>query len=240
LATVELDSPHVALDRLQSGDINLLALVPKSAEKPAEKPAEETPKDEKPAEPSGWHFGIDYIVLKRGGVRFRDLLVPGAEPLALNLESIEMRDIAREPGVYGGPSDIRFVLKLDQGALRTRARFFPRKEGIGLDVTVNGSRLPVHRSRIYVPGVAWSDLTGLVSLGLRYRLETGGRNELSGHVGLDDLTVWTAGLDQPSLAWKSLAVELDTIDLVKHHAGIKTVKLDGAVVPVRPQGPIYL
>src|SRR5436853_28623 len=75
LETVELDSPHVALDRLQSGDINLMALVPKSAETA---PAEEKPKDEKPAEPSGWHFGIDYVGLKRGGVRFRDLLVPGS------------------------------------------------------------------------------------------------------------------------------------------------------------------
>jgi hypothetical protein len=185
-ATVELDQPHVALDRLQSGDINLLALVPKSEEvQEGEKPAEEKKPEE---QKSGWHFGIDYVELKRGGVRFRDLLIPGAEPLALNLESIEVRDIALEPRVYGGPSDIRFVVKLDEGALRTRARFTPKGDG--------GGRRRRHAQRDEAAGPplarlragAWHGATsrGYVSLALRYRLETGGRNELTGTIGLDD------------------------------------------------------
>jgi hypothetical protein len=198
LSTIEVIEPLEAIDRLQSGDVNLMALVP--ASEPNAEPAAEKPADEG----SGWHFGIDYIGLHRGGV-LRDLLLPGAEPIALAVQSIEVRDIAFEPEVYGGPADIRFVVKLDQGALRTRARFTPRKEGIAVDVTVDGTKIPVHRSRIYVPGVAWSDLTGLLSLGVRYRLETGGRNELTGTIGLDDLTVWVAGLDQPALAWSRSA-----------------------------------
>jgi len=237
-STIELVEPHVALDRLQSGEVNLMALVPAGD---PNAPAAEPNAAEKPAEPaSGWRLGVDYLGLHRGGVRFRDLFVPDSEPLALSIESIEVRDIALEPEVYGEPADIRFVVKLDQGALRTRARFTPRKDGMAVDVTVDGTKLPIHRSRVYVPGVAWSDLTGLVSLGLRYRLETGGRNELTGTIGLDDLTVWVGGLDQPALAWKSLAVELEKVDLVKHHAGVKRVSLGGAVVPVRPRGPVVL
>jgi hypothetical protein len=231
-ATVELVEPHVALDRLQSGDINLMALVPVSEPKPETETA--------PAEPSGWKLGIDYVALQRGGLRFRDLLIPNSEPVAMTLQSIEVRDIAFEPEVYGKPSDIRFVMKLDQGSLRTRARFTPLKEGVALDVTVNGTKLPVHRSRVYVPGVAWSDLNGLLSLGLHYRLETGGRNDVSGRIALDDVTVWVGGLDEPGLKWKSLAVELAKIDLAHHDARVASVKLDGAVVPVRPRGPVYL
>ena len=237
-STVELDDPHVALDRLQSGDLNLMALLPKAEPAPEATPE---PAPEAQAAPSGWTFGIDYVALRRGGIRFRDLLMPGSEPLALALESIEVRDIAVAPEVYGTPADIRFVIRLDEGAVRTRARFTPRADGgMAVDVTVNGSKLPVHRSRIYVPGVAWSDLTGLLSLGLHYRLETGGRNELSGTVGLDDLVVWNAGLDEPALAWKSLGVDLERIDLAKHEARVRSVKLDGAVVPLRPRGPEVL
>src|SRR5258706_2113316 len=176
-----------------------MALVP-----PSDPNAPPAPAGEK----SAWKVGIDYLGLYRGGVRFRDFLIPGAEPLALSLQTIEVKDIALEPDVYGAPADIRFVVKLDQGALRTRARFTPRAEGIAVDVTIDGTKLPVHRSRVYVPGVAWSDVTGLLSLALRYRLETGGRNELSGTIGLDDLVVLVGGLEEPALAWKSLGLQL--------------------------------
>jgi hypothetical protein len=227
-ATIELVEPDVAVDRLQSGELNLMALVPKS---------EEPPDAEAEPEPSGWKLGIDYFALRRGGLRFRDLLIGESEPLLLSLESIEVRDIALEPEVYGEPADIKFVVKLENGALRTRARFTPRKEGAAVDVTLDGTRIPVKRSRVYVPGVVWSELTGLLSLGLRYRLETGGRNEVSGTIGLDDLTVHTAELDQPSLTWKSLSVELEKIDLVRHDARVKSVALTGAVLPVKPRDP---
>jgi hypothetical protein len=234
LSTVELEEPHVALDRLQSGEINLLALVPKS-EAPAPESAEPA------AQKSSWKFGIDYVGLHRGGVRFRDLLMPDAEPVSIALQSIELKDLALEPEVYGEPADIRFVVRLDEGVLRTRARFTPRQDGgVAVDVTLDATKLPVHRSRVYVPGVAWSDLTGLLSLGLRYRLETGGRNELSGTIGLDDLTVWVAGIDEPALVWKSLGVALERIDLAKHEARVKRVALGGAVIPVRPRGPVVL
>jgi hypothetical protein len=231
-STIELVEPHVALDRLQTGDLNLMALLPKAdPNAPAQPPAEQE---------SSWKIGIDHLGLRRGGVRFRDFFVPEAEPVVLSIDSIEVRDIAFVPEVYDKPADIRFVMKLDEGAVRTRARFTPRRDGSAVDVTLDATKLPVHRSRIYVPGVTWSDLTGFLSLALRYRLDTGGRNELTGTIGFDDLKVLTAGLDQPSLAWKALGVELEKIDLVKHHAGLKRVTLDGAVVPVRPRGPDVL
>ncbi len=204
-ATIELDEPDVAVDRLQSGELNLMALVPQGEEDGAE---------EAESERSSWKIGVDYLALRRGGLLFRDFLIGDTEPLLLSLDSIEVRDIALQPEVYGAPADIQFVVKLDEGALRTRARFTPLKEGMALDVTLDGTRIPVRRSRVYVPGVAWNELTGLLSLALRYRLETGGRNEVSGTIGLDDLTVWTAGLDQPSLAWTSGAVALEAVDLV--------------------------
>jgi hypothetical protein len=234
-ASIDLVEPEVAVDRLQSGDINLLALVPKSEPAP-----EAAPAAEKPAPGSAWKLGIDYFGLHHAGIRFRDLVIPDTEPVQLALESIEVHDIAFTPEVYGGPADIKFVAKLDEGAVRTRARFTPRVEGQAVDVTLNVTRLPVHRSRVYVPDVAWSDLTGNLSMSLRYRLETGGRNELSGKVALEDLIAWVAGLDEPALKWKRLDVGLGKIDLAGHDARIDDVRLDGALLPVRPRGPEVL
>jgi len=230
LEEVELSEPHVKLDRLQSGDINLMALVPKS----------EPPPEGTPPQKSTWRIGIDDFVLHRGGVRFRDLVVPGSEPVDVGLQSIEVKNIAFEPDVYGGPANIKLDVKLDEGAIRSRTRFVPRTEGMAIDVTIAVTRLPVHRSRIYVPNVAWSDLTGTLTMGLRYRLETGGRNELSGKLDLGDLTAWVAGLDEPALRWNRLAVGIGKVDLVKHDARIDSVALEGAVIPVRPLGPDVL
>jgi hypothetical protein len=260
LSTVELVEPYVALDRLQTGELNLMALVPReepAAEPPPPEPGTPAGGEPAPAErpggttiptgsppPSaqapGWRFGIDHLALHAGGVRFRDFLVPEAEPVLLSLPSIAVHDVTLEPELYGHPADIRMVVKLDQGALRTRARLTPREGGIAADVTVDATRLPVHRSRVYVPGVAWTELRGLLSLGLRYRLETGGRNEVSGTVGLDDVAVELEGLGEPALRWKSLGVELGKIDLAHHDAHVKSITLEGAVVPARPRGPDYL
>jgi hypothetical protein len=229
---IDLVEPHVALDRLQSGDINLAALLPKS---------EPAPEGAPPAQPSTWKAGIDTFVLTRGGIRFRDLLVPNAEPVALGLESIVVNDIAIAPDVYGGPANLKILLKLDQGVARTRVRLTPRDDGgIAADVTLVGEGIPLHRSRVYVPNVAWSELTGTLSFALHHHLVTGGRNDLSGTLHLDDLTVWTAELDEPSLKWKRLDVALDKIDLVAHAANVKSVAIDGAIVPVRPRGPKFV
>jgi hypothetical protein len=229
---IDLVEPHVALDRMQSGDLNLAALLPKS-----EPPPEGAP----PPEPSTWKVGVDTFVLTRGGIRFRDLLVPNSEPVGVGLESIRVNDISVSPDVYGGPANVKLVTKLDEGIARMRVRLTPRNDGgIAADVTLVGSGIPVHRSRVYVPDVTWSDLTGTLSFTLHHHIVTGGRNDLSGTLHLDDLTVYTAELEDPSLKWKRLDVAVDKIDLVAHAAHVKSVALDGAVVPVRPRGPNYV
>jgi hypothetical protein len=63
---------------------------------------------------------------------------------------------------------------------------------------------------------------------------------VSGTLGLDDLTVWTAELDQPSLTWKSLSIALEKIDLVKHDARVKSVALSASCLPVKPRGPKFV
>ena len=63
---------------------------------------------------------------------------------------------------------------------------------------------------------------------------------MHGTVGLRDLEVRVAGLDDPALAWRALTIDLAGIDFVAQHADVTTVGLDGARVVTRPAGPAPL
>ena len=162
LRELVLESPRVALDRLQDGGLNVAALAPASEENAA------------PAEKSSWRFGIDRIVLRDGGVRFRDLMFERERPVELALGSFEVEDIALTPGVYGEPARMRLKANVDEGQFALDAGFTPRDDG-GFVVTsrVKARRLPLRRTRVYIPKVGWSALDGEVGGVFEYTLETG-------------------------------------------------------------------
>ena len=72
LRTIALDGPHVALDRLADGELNLRRLVPVSepvASAPAPKRRRHRARGKRPprkARPSGWKVGVDRFLLRRG------------------------------------------------------------------------------------------------------------------------------------------------------------------------------
>src|SRR5262249_56927431 len=81
LRDLVLESPRVAVDRLQDGGFNVLALVPTTSAEPTPAappppPGAPPPSDKK----SGWTYGVDRVVLSDGGIRFRDLTMPSREP----------------------------------------------------------------------------------------------------------------------------------------------------------------
>ncbi len=190
LREVVLESPRVAVDRLQDGGFNLMGLVPASSTEPATPPA--PAKDAAhpaPAKP-GWGFGVDRVVLSDGGVRFRDLTMASVEPVELSLGSFEVKDIALRPGVYGEPAHVYLRAGVDQGRFVLDAKLMPHDDGgFGVTSHLKARRLPLRRTRVYVPKVGWSDLEGEFGGVLDYTLETGGRNDVRGQVTIDGLTV---------------------------------------------------
>jgi uncharacterized protein involved in outer membrane biogenesis len=229
LRKVVLDSPHVALDRLANGQINLMALVPVS-HKPAEPaPAPTTAKAE-------WGFGVDRFVLRRGGLVLRDFKVKDSEPLEMNLEEISVRDLALRPGFYGQPATLHLQLAFDQASLRLDARFTTLEQGFGVDADLEANGLPLRRSRLYIPRVGWSALQGEIDAALHYQLQTGKQNEVRGTVSLRNVAVRVSKLEEPALAWKNLTVKVDPVDLIAHRAAVAEVVFDGASLLVRPQG----
>jgi hypothetical protein len=241
LREIVLESPRVAVDRLQDGGFNILALVPASPAEPAHPPASPAP----PGTPSpsdkksGWTYGVDRVVLRDGGVRFRDLMLTSVEPVELSLGSFEVEDIALSPAVYGEPAHVHLQARIDEGRFSLDAHLTPHDDGgFALASHLKARRLPLRRTRVYVPKVGWSDLEGEFGGALDYALETGGRNEVRGQVTVDGLTVHVPVFTEPGLAWKRLALQVAPIDLANHRATVRLVDLTGMYLVARARGGV--
>jgi len=241
LESVELDEPRIALDRLASGDLNLAALAPKgkAAAGPTEgETAETQPARAQPATKpgAGWGFGIDSLVLRAGHARFRDFAVEGAEPVEIALPTLAVRDVALRPGLYGGPAHAHLDVRVDRGRLRVNTRLRLREDGLAVASRLRARRLPLRRTRVYVPKVGWRQLAGELGASVVHRFATGGRHLLRGTVTLDDVEIRVPEVEMPALAWKHCAVAVDPIDLVAERAAVASVELRGASLVVRPRG----
>ena len=237
LQHVLLDSPRVAIDRLADGQLNVLALLPPPATPPASTTPVATPAA---AAGKGWGFGLDRVVLSNGGLRFHDLTFKDSEPIELNLEHVEVNDIALDQAVYGAPSRLHLALAVDQGALDLDAYLTLRDDGTAVDANLNAWGLPLQQARLYIPSVGWSAFDGALDAALAYHLETGRHHEISGTVALRDLAVHVPGLDTPALAWRNLTLRLNPLDLIGQRVAISDVELSGASLLVRLHGGVLL
>lgn len=238
--TIELVAPRVALDRLATGDLNVLALVPRQAvsvETGATPGGAVPPTAAAPAEAgTPWAVGLDKFILSDGRVRFRDLALEGSEPVELGIDRISVDEIALTPAVYGKPGTIALKLGVDEGTIDVTARVTLNGSAVAVATDVTAHRLPLRRARLYVPTVGWSDLRGELDLGLTYELEPEKTNALHGTIGLREVSVAVPGLEDVAVGWKSLAVTLERIDLLAQRAAVQEVALDGASVVARLQG----
>ncbi len=245
LRDIALDSPRVALDRLASGDLNVMALVPKSevAVEAGATPGAVAPGDTPTptaaagaAAPSPWKLGLDRFVLRDGRLRFRDLALQGSEPVEVGIDQVTVQEIALSPGVYGEPARLHVKLGVDAGEIDVAAQLRLLEPGIAVTCDVTAQRLPLRRARLYVPKVGWSDLKGELDLALTYELQTDTKNQVRGTLGLRDVAVAVPKLEDVAVKWKSLAVGIETVDLLAQRAAISEVTLDGAKIYVRAQG----
>ncbi|MGD9762343.1 MAG: DUF748 domain-containing protein [Candidatus Binatia bacterium] len=232
LREVALDGPRVALDRLASGDLNILALIPRQ---PVAVEAGATPSVEAPAG-GGWKFGLDKFLLTNGRVRFRDLAVQGSEPVEVGIDRVSVEEIALTPEVYGEPARVQLTLGVDEGAIEVDARLRIVGGGVAMTTDVHAQRLPLRHARLYVPEVGWSSLIGELDLDLTYALEPDREHHIGGSLGLRNVAVKVP--DQPDVVagWEALNVVLDRVDLLARRAAVKQVALDGARLSVRSKG----
>ncbi len=240
LRDIEFEAPRVALDRLATGDLNVMALVPKqqvAVEAGGTPGAVASPTAATPAgESSPWSFGLDTFILTDGRIRFRDLALEGAEPVELGIDRISVNQIALTPSVYGKPATINLKLGVDEGTIDVKADLTLDGSKVSVTTDVTAEKLPLRRARLYVPKVGWSDLEGELDLALTYELVPEQTNALHGTIGLHDVSVAVPSLKDVAVGWKSLGVSLERIDLINQRADVQEVTLDGAVVALHAEG----
>jgi uncharacterized protein involved in outer membrane biogenesis len=229
LRRVVLEGPHVALDRLSNGEINLRRLVPPSEPAPPQPPPEQ-------AQGGGWKTGIDSFVLRAGAVRFRDLSLPGGEPLEIAIPDVNVGEIALQPGLYGEPGRVRLYIKTEGGAVRIDSQLWVLDQGFALGTRVKAHHLPLRRARFYIPGVGWSELRGQLDAVVDHGIAPGAQNALSAFVRLRDVAIQVPDVPQAAFALDRLAVRVAPLDLAARRVRVRKVDIAGASVVVDLQG----
>ena len=227
LREIALDGPHVALDRLANGEINLQRLVPASA------PAKEAPeKKADGAKPSGWATGVDRFILRSGGIRFRDLTLTGGEPLEIRIPDVTVDDVALQPGLYGEPGRLSVRMRTEGGGLAVESRIWVLDQGFALATRLKAHDIPLARARLYVPGMGWSELAGQLDAVVDHGLAPGGKNVLGATVRLRQVAIKVPDLPNAALSVDRIAARVDPLDLAKRRVRVRQVDIAGASVVI--------
>jgi uncharacterized protein involved in outer membrane biogenesis len=227
LRDVTIETPRVSLDRLGTGEFNVMQLVPQGDEEESPAPDDES---------TDWKLGLDKFVLKDGRIRFRDMTLEDSEPIEVGIDRISVDEIALTPALYGKPGAIALKLGIDEGTVDVTAKLALNGSIVNVTTDVTANRLPLRRTRLYVPNVGWSELRGELDLALTYELEAETTNALHGTIALRDVAVSVPSLEDAAVDWRSLTVDLERIDLLAQRAAVREITLDGAEVAVRVRG----
>jgi hypothetical protein len=233
--TIEVEGFDVRLDRFADG-----FRLPKPVPTEAPEPVEAATAD---AETS-WSFAADAVSLRDGSFELADHTVKGEpERFEFGIEDLSARELAirTKPGDEE-PGRIAIEAMLDQGSVSLAAWVKQHENGLDVRGTLNLVGLPIDKVRAYLTMFDWDELTGRLDAALEYRSEPGGLQELRGRAALADVRVGVPDLDEPALAWESLEVVVDRIDLANRVAEIESITSKGAriVVDPRAETPVAL
>jgi hypothetical protein len=228
----ELDGFVARLDRLKDG-----MLLPKPV--PSEAPAEPEPE-----QPASWSFAADSVAFRNGQIFFRDFTV-GDEPQHFDLavKDVSAHQLAlvidpsgREPG------HLVISAQIGEGTLGLDSKVEALAAGPAAHSKIALANLPVGGVRAYLEMFGWSDLTGTLDANIEHHFETGGAHELDGSLAISNVVVRVPNQERPALAWKTLGIGVEKLDLVKQHVALSKVGLEGAriVIDAKADVPVPL
>jgi len=237
LGKIALEGPIINVDRLASGEINLVELINNAVKPPDGATPSPTPEPTPTPDPAAaWHYGVDRLAITGGRLGFRDFVVGQTEPLLVRIPDIRAEQLSLSPDLYGDPSAAGLHILLDEGSVDVKARASLPAAGPVAHVTVEARRLPLRRSRLYVPVVGWSELDGELDADVQYDLETGARHGVTAAVTLRDVVIKVPDVPDAALATRRLFVHVDPLDLEKRAITVAAVDLEGAWLGVWTTG----
>lgn len=218
LRRIEIEGPVVRVVREASGEIDLLrAVVPETPA--AETPGETTPlADQLPVR-------IRRLDVGAGRIEFTDREKPEAGTLTIEIPRSRADDVI----VIGAPGERRSSLQLEvstEGAsIELDASFRRDGDVLDLDATAEIERLPLARGRVYMPDLGWSELAGELDAKLHYVHVTGKTQKADGSAEIRELRIGVPTLGEPALAFESLEVNVDELDLLGRRLALGEVTL---------------
>lgn len=237
LGKIALDGPVINIDRLSSGEINAVELVNNALRPAADAPPTPPPTPTPIADPaSEWRYGVDRLAITGGRLGFRDFVVGQIEPVLVRIPDIRAEQLSLSPDLYGDPTAAGLHILLDEGTIDVKVRASLPQKGLVAHVTVQAQRLPLHRSRLYVPVVGWSELEGELDADVQYDLDTGAHHTVSAAATLRDVVIKVPDVPDAALTTESLFVRVDPLDLQKRSVTIAAVELDKAWLGVWTTG----
>jgi hypothetical protein len=233
---VGLDGLELNVDRLKTGALVLPSLRPKpETEPPPEKPAEQPAKAGTP-----WDVIVDQAYFGDGHFRLRDHIVEPPEKREVDLDGLRLTHFELLAQPHGRPGKGLIEVKFGDGTVRIETGVQSRPDGFAVSALVSIKKLPLDRLQVHMPELGWSDFAGRLDANVALRAEPKKTPQLTGTIALRDLSVSVASVPEPVLAWKRLAVDVDTLDVVARKARVKEVVLEGGRVIIQPHEPAPL
>ncbi len=229
---IEIEAPTVRVVREASGELDLLkVLLP---ETPAQEAAPETPP------PAPIPVLLRRVVLGTGRIEFVDRAQPGAEPLTIEIPRSQIDDVVVTGDPGEGSSEAHLEIRSEGASVDVGGSFHRAADHLDVDATVELSKLPLARARVYLPDLGWTEFTGELDAKLHYVHTTGKIQTADGSAELRGLRIGVPKLTEPALAVESLAIALDQLDLLGRRLALGKVTLTKPRVFFDPANPANL
>jgi hypothetical protein len=232
----------VRVDRLSDGALVLPSVRAAGAAAPPapEAQGEAAIPEARGEAPAPWGVVIDQLALEDASVQLDDHVSDPTERRQVSLPSVRLTNFRLEPDPEAEAGRARVRLELNDGWAELRARVRAVEGGFDIAAALEVADLPLDRVHVHLPQLGWSGSTGRLDALVTARVSPSSPLVARGDVELNDVAVEVPGESGKALAWRSLAVEADRIDLAARHATIERVALDGGRVLVRPRAPVPL
>lgn len=236
---IVIDRPVVRIAREASGEIDLLGVLVPDAPATDGEPEAASPGDPIPVI-------VRTLELGEGRIEFVDQMKPGADPLTIEISQTRLDDVVVLGDPDDGASRVHLEARTGDASVVVDGTFQRAANGLEIDATVDASKLPLARSRVYLPDLGWKDLAGEVDAKIRYLHQAGRTQTVDGSLALRGLRIGVEQLGEPALSIESLDVAVDALDLIGSRLDLGEVKLtkprlvfdpkDHARLPLLPKG----
>lgn len=193
----------------------------------------------RPGSEAGLFFRVDRLEVRASRVQLVDEARPGAAPLELDLDELELRDLAGEPGEPVA-ARVRAALRLAGGSVRIEGELADLTGAPSADLEVSVEALPLRLLLPYLELPRLRELGGTLSAELAYDQGAGHQHRLSGTLGVVDLSIQAMDVEAPILSARELALADTAFEWPEARLRVGELRVREPRLPFDPRSPAEL